>query len=150
MLKIIFCGDRHWEDIGWITQVMSAIKSNIGKFTVIEGEANGADYISRHVAKNVLNLPVLPVLADWDRLGRAAGPIRNTVMLIDYEADATVAFHLDIRNSKGTADMIKQTRAAGRPAWLCTDGPEALMDFISKLKEIQRRRNEKSKGFNSN
>lgn len=140
MLKIIFCGDRHWSDEGVITHVMSSLKHNLSDFIVIEGEAEGADKISRKIAEELLDLSFISVPADWNHLGRAAGPIRNTVMLIDHEADATVAFHLNIAKSKGTANMIKQTRATGRPVWLYTDGPEALAQFIMKLKEIQRRK----------
>jgi hypothetical protein len=137
MLKIIFCGDRNWNDRRVIAQVMRAIYDNIGPFTVIEGEAQGADSISRSVAELTFELPVIPVPAEWNLHGRAAGPIRNTRMLIEKKAHATVAFHLDIAHSKGTADMVRQTRKAGRPCWICTDGDKALMDFILELRRIQ-------------
>ena len=136
-LRLIFCGDRKWKDRGWIIQIMSALKSNLGEFTVIEGEAPGADLIARHAAEDVLDLPVDPTPADWDHRGRAAGPFRNTEMLVAKRANGVIAFHLDLSKSKGTANMIKQAREAGRPVWICTDGEETLTNFILELKKIK-------------
>jgi YspA, cpYpsA-related SLOG family len=135
-LRVIFCGDRNWSDRGWITQVMTALKDNLGNFTVIEGEARGADSIARDVAES-LGLPVLKFPADWDKYRKAAGPIRNNQMLTEGRADGVVAFHLDIQQSKGTTNMIIQARTAGRPCWICTDGPVKLIDFILELKRLK-------------
>lgn len=137
MLKIIVCGSRTWNDRGWITQVLSAVKSNLGTFTVIEGEATGADTIARQVAVNVLNLPVEQVPADWNKYGRGAGPIRNKEMLIGHKADGVLAFHLNLQHSKGTANMISQALAAGKPVWICTQGEGPLMTFLAQLKGIE-------------
>lgn len=116
---------------------MKALVDNLGTFIVIEGEAEGADAISRSVAELTFDLPVIPVEAEWTLYGKAAGPIRNTKMLIEKKAHATVAFHHDIGRSKGTADIVKQTRRIDRPCWVCTDGAEALLKFIQQLKAIK-------------
>jgi hypothetical protein len=47
--------------------------------------------------------------ADWNTLGRAAGPIRNGRMLRDGLPDAVIAFAGGI----GTANLVAQARAAG-------------------------------------
>ena len=60
-----------------------------------------------------MNIPVLSYPAEWNKFGRAAGPMRNKRMLIDGKPDMVFAFHDDIENSKGTANMIKITREAG-------------------------------------
>ena len=54
--------------------------------------------------------------ADWDRHGKAAGPIRNQRM-IDTGVDLVVAFHDDLEHSKGTGHMVKIARLHGRPVW---------------------------------
>lgn len=132
MHRIIFCGDRYWTDDAWIRMVMSAIRKHT-KFTVIEGEAPGADILSKKVAIE-LEIPYEGFAADWLRLGRAAGPIRNKTMLVEGKATGVVAFHTNIAKSRGTANMIEQAHKARIPIWLCTQGPDALAKFIALLK----------------
>jgi predicted solute-binding protein len=47
--------------------------------------------------------------ADWARLGRKAGPIRNQRMLDEAKPDVVIAFP----GGRGTADMLRRTRQAG-------------------------------------
>jgi hypothetical protein len=47
--------------------------------------------------------------ADWQKHGKAAGPIRNRQMLEDGKPDLVIAFS----GGRGTANMISQARAAG-------------------------------------
>jgi hypothetical protein len=49
--------------------------------------------------------------ADWDKYGRAAGPIRNKQMLLEGKPDLVVAFP----GGRGTAGMIKLAKEAGVP-----------------------------------
>lgn len=49
--------------------------------------------------------------ADWENYRRAAGPIRNRQMLVEATPDLVVAFP----GGPGTANMIRQARAAGVP-----------------------------------
>lgn len=46
--------------------------------------------------------------ADWERNGRAAGPIRNRQML-DGKPDLVIAFP----GGKGTADMVAEAKRRG-------------------------------------
>lgn len=136
-MKIIFCGDRHWSDRNAILRVMTTLKHNLDSFTVIEGEAPGADSLAKSCAEE-LGLVVDKVYANWDLFGKFAGPKRNKEMLIDYEANAVVAFHNDLNKSKGTANMLSLALSAGRPVWVSTEGVKRLADFILKLKGIKR------------
>ena len=131
--RIIFCGDRHWSDAQFIYDVMDFIKSTLGNFVVIEGEAQGADSLARACAKE-LGLEVLKFPADWKQYGKAAGPIRNTRMRIEGKANGVVAFHHNIQESKGTRNMVEQSIKAGLPVWVSTSGFEALEEFVKKLK----------------
>jgi hypothetical protein len=47
--------------------------------------------------------------AEWDKHGRAAGPIRNQQMLDDGKPDLVLAF----AGGRGTDDMCRRAREAG-------------------------------------
>jgi len=130
-MRVIFCGDRNWADANFIGKVMDDIIGLIAadtslailhdkfhstetiKLVVIEGEAPGADTLSRLEA-NKRHLTVVPFPANWAQFHRAAGPIRNGQMLKEGKPDGVFAFHDDIKNSKGTLDMIRQSLAYKR------------------------------------
>jgi hypothetical protein len=92
---------------------------------VIEGEARGADTFARLCA-GVLGIEVLRFPADWEKYGRAAGPIRNSQMLKEGNPDVVVGFHHDIEKSKGTRDMLTRAKKAGKATFI----------FDGKLKEF--------------
>jgi len=70
---------------------------------VVSGAAPGVDTW----AIEKLHYPYTVFNAQWDKYGKAAGPIRNGHMA-SY-ADALIA----LPGGKGTANMIKQARAKG-------------------------------------
>ena len=93
----------------------------------VSGHCVGADLCGERAARE-LGLVIMSFPAEWDRYGRAAGPIRNKQMLNQLAGpnDRVIAFHndntkgvadrsaIDIDNSKGTANMVKIARAAGK------------------------------------
>ena len=107
-MKVLVCGDRNWTDEAKIKKRLKKFKDPI---TVIQGGARGADSLAGVVASN-LGFDVVEVPAEWETYGRAAGPIRNQVML-DMDPDLVIAFHSDLDNSKGTADMVRRSRKKG-------------------------------------
>lgn len=112
-MRVLICGDRRWTDYGAILRYLNTLPANS---TVIEGEARGADKLARlaaRQAKPYLHVERFP--ADWERYGRAAGPIRNTQMLREGVPDRVVAFHTNLAESKGTRNMIEQAQRAGIP-----------------------------------
>ena len=115
-MRILFCGDRLWSNTALIHAVMSELNPDV----VIEGEAPGADTLSREVAEQ-LNIPVLKFPANWKQFGRAAGPIRNRQMLDDGRPDLVVAFHNNLPNSKGTKNMLAQASKRGLPTRTYTE-----------------------------
>ncbi len=76
--------------------------------TLIQGGAKGADALAAQWAYE-RGIPVSTFAANWDKDGKAAGPIRNQRMLEQGVPDLVVAF----AGGTGTADMIKRARAAG-------------------------------------
>ncbi len=110
MMRLLVCGSRNWREHGPIRREILARQPDI----IIEGGAPGADLLSRDVAIQ-LGISFLEFSAEWKRYGRAAGPIRNKRQLVEGKPDEVIAFHQDIEQSKGTADMVKQALKKGIP-----------------------------------
>lgn len=107
-MRVLFCGSRTWDDELKITQAFVRYHPEV----VIHGDAQGADRLAGAEARR-RGIPIEAYPADWEKHGRAAGPIRNQQMLDEGKPDLVVAFHL--YNSRGTADMIRRARSAGIP-----------------------------------
>lgn len=118
-MRVLVCGDRKWTDPGPIKQKLVELGCPAYVTHLIEGEANGADKLSKQVALE-LGLPedrILRYPADWDKHGRAAGPIRNREMLKLGNPHVVLAFHERPWDSKGTVDMVEIARARHLPVW---------------------------------
>jgi hypothetical protein len=118
--RILICGDRNWSDYDFI---LHHLKKYIDEHHpdaidfVIEGEARGADSLGRQAAES-LGIIVLKFPANWEKFGRAAGPIRNKQMLDEGKPDVVWVFHDDLSKSRGTNDMIRQARKRGVPVYI--------------------------------
>ena len=73
---------------------------------VVTGKCKGADKEGENWAKDH-DIPIKEFPADWDKHGKAAGPIRNRQMA-EY-ADAVVLFP----GGRGTNSMAKEAHKAG-------------------------------------
>jgi len=107
-MKILCCGSRDWKNKGRIQDILEKYPKDT---IIIQGEASGADKLCKEVAKS-LGMVVIPVPADWDKYGKAAGPIRNKLML-DMKPEIVIAFHNNIQSSKGTKNCLMQARQQG-------------------------------------
>lgn len=109
-MRVLVCGDRHWCD-------GHAIMEEIRRFNptvLIHGDARGADTLASEAAL-ALEIPIEAYPAQWEKYGRAAGPIRNKQMLDEGKPDLVLAFHADLEKSRGTKNMVNQARKAGIP-----------------------------------
>ncbi len=129
-MRVLVCGDRNWSDYELVleklrevceTVIAEKLKHHYGMIDpvdfrkdilVIDGEAPGADS-KGHKAASSLGCRTKRFTADWAKYGKAAGPIRNQQMLDEGKPDLALAFHDDLKNSKGTKDMIKRAEKAG-------------------------------------
>ncbi len=111
MLRVLVCGSRTWREQQPIREALERLPEGS---TVIHGAARGADEIAGIIAKQ-LGLEVLAFPADWEKHGKAAGPIRNTQMLREGRPHQVIAFTRDLSQSRGTANMVRQAKAAGVP-----------------------------------
>ena len=99
--KVIVAGDRRYTDVSHIKEVMNAYWKLYGPYEVISGTAKGVDTTAENIA-TAAGIKVYRFPADWDKHGKAAGPIRNKQMA--EAGDALIAFLAP--DSRGTANMI--------------------------------------------
>lgn len=85
---------------------------DLAPITIVEGCARGADSMAERLATMVYGIDLEHHPANWDALGKPAGPIRNTEMLASG-IDLCLAFHKDLKRSKGTLDMVEKCLRAG-------------------------------------
>lgn len=103
MFKVIIAGGRNFCFYHLLKNTMDYYLSNIDdEITVFCGKARGADTLGEQYAKEKgYNIEYYP--AEWDKLGKKAGIIRNEEMA--KNADALVAFWDG--ESRGTKNMIE-------------------------------------------
>ena len=105
-MRVAIVGSRDFPKMGVVRAFVQSLDLNV---VVISGGARGVDTVAVEEAREC-GLEVEEINAEWDEIGRAAGPLRNT-KIVD-RADIVVAFW-DGRSS-GTRDTIKKARAAGK------------------------------------
>lgn len=110
--KVLVTGGRDYKNQAHVNEVMDQIVAHYGEILVIHGTAGGADSLVAYWAicakQHQVRVPAL-----WDRHRKAAGPIRNAMML-RLLPDICVAFP----GGSGTANMMYQARTAGIPTYL--------------------------------
>jgi len=112
IFKILICGSRDWEDrYAILRRIRELLEEHGNDITIISGAARGADRIAASWCKT-LGVNLIEVHADWKRYGKAAGPIRNKLML-DMNPDLVIAFHEDLDNSKGTKNTVDEADKRG-------------------------------------
>lgn len=117
--RIIVTGSRNWADAETIHRklrfaILTALAGPADEVVIAQGGGPGADEIARAYAAK-LRLKCETFDADWDKHGKAAGPIRNGEMLAPG-ADLVLAFPIGTRStSPGTWDCIEKAARVGIP-----------------------------------
>ncbi|RVT89267.1 DUF2493 domain-containing protein [Rhodovarius crocodyli] len=106
--RVLVCGGRDYADRQRVFEVLDEYRDRAE--VLIDGGAEGADMLAEQWAMS-RDVPMLTFRADWQRHGRAAGPIRNGQMLAQGKPTLVIAFP----GGRGTADMVRQARTAGVP-----------------------------------
>ena len=123
-LRVIIAGSRDFDDFPKLMNSSNGILSEIinkrddlGKVRIINGTARGADKLGEQFAK-IAGYELSKFPADWDRLGKRAGYVRNAEMakfaVEDDNYGVLIAFW-DGR-SKGTKHMIDLAEKYGLEA----------------------------------
>ena len=107
-MRVLFCGGRDFDDVALAHATLDRLHREFCFQILMEGDARGADRIAGEWA-DLRSVEHLRFPADWEGLGRKAGPIRNHAMLKDGRPDLVVAFP----GRRGTAHMVRISREAG-------------------------------------
>jgi len=120
-LRLIVCGSRHWQDRDTMTSVLEALDEWEGIDLIIHGDCRGADRMARDIAVSH-DWFVVAHPAEWQKYGRAAGPLRNRKMLESCAVDYVIAFHENLKASRGTKDILRAAEAKGIPSIVVVPG----------------------------
>lgn len=107
-MKVLVCGGRDYRNAAHVWRTLDQIHEQQQIKALMQGGAPGADRFARDWAATKPSIARYVCHAEWEKYGRAAGPIRNARML-GWEPDVVVAFPGGI----GTADMVAKATAAG-------------------------------------
>lgn len=111
--RILVTGSRHWTDVETIEKALFKwylhLSQGGSEVVLVHGACHGADIIARDIWLSH-GLQDEPHPADWKTYGKAAGFIRNGVM-VDLDADVCLGFPLP--DSRGTYDCLAKARTAG-------------------------------------
>lgn len=131
VIRVLVCGDRNWKNMGIIERELIKLPADT---IIIHGAARGVDTLAKFVAERI-GLKIINdgkgFPADWKRYGRGAGPVRNKQMIDEGKPDLILAFHDDIKNSKGTKNMINRGIEAKKKVILIEKGVER--EIISEI-----------------
>lgn len=105
-LRIAVTGGRDFADLELIWRTLSQFSGT--DIVLAHGDCRGADRLCAWYAKR-RGWKVVPFPADWDKIGKAAGYIRNQRMLDEFKPHVLAAFP----GNRGTVDMVARTRQAG-------------------------------------
>ena len=109
-MKLIIAGGRDFSNSDLMNEKLDYLLSNTpqNEIEIVSGCAKGADSMGERYAE-IMGYAVKQFPANWDRDGKAAGPIRNREMA-EY-ATHLIAFHDGV--SRGTANMIQVAKELG-------------------------------------
>ncbi len=127
-MKLLVTGDRNWTSYDSIVDAFESVciefEIDPSEIILVHGNARGADDIADTCGK-LLGMDVRSYPAHWchtmecskecrEMVGRPAGVIRNSKMLKENpDIDLALAFHSNLKESKGTRDMVGRLEKAG-------------------------------------
>lgn len=117
MTRIIIAGSRQFNDYHKMLTELDNLGihliNSIDPIEIVSGHASGADTLGERFAK-AYHYPLKIFPAEWDKYGKAAGPIRNEQMAkYAAESDRGMLIAFPIGESRGTKNMIKLAKQYG-------------------------------------
>jgi len=101
-IKLAIVGSRNFEPLDFVRKVIQSLNKDV---IIISGGAKGVDETAICEAKKC-GMRTEVYYADWAMHGKAAGPIRNSVLI--EKSDGVIAFWDG--GSKGTKDSISKAK----------------------------------------
>lgn len=108
MTRVLVCGGRKYINAEKLSAVLSQLHVDTPISLLIHGGARGADRMANQWAVHA-KIPRAAFYANWGEHGKAAGPMRNQMMIDQGMPDLVVAFS----GGRGTADMVRRAKRAG-------------------------------------
>jgi hypothetical protein len=109
-MRLAVIGSRNLQDFALVVQVLDRYRAQHRELSFVSGGAVGADTLAAKYAVEH-NIPIKVFLPEWDKYGKRAGFIRNTI--IWNHADAGVAFWDGV--SRGTEHSFHIAAAQNKP-----------------------------------
>jgi hypothetical protein len=104
VLRIVVTGGRDFDDYAKVSGALGVFH---GSIELAHGCARGADSLcGRYASERGWKVRRFP--ANWLRLGKRAGVVRNQQMIDEFHPDIAVAFP----GGRGTSDMIRRLKEA--------------------------------------
>lgn len=105
--RVLVCGGRYFDNYAFLKATLSLLPPDPDRI-FCHGGATGADSLVTLFCLEE-GSPCEIIRADWEKHGKAAGPIRNQQMLDEFKPDVVIAFP----GGRGTQNMISLARKAG-------------------------------------
>ena len=117
MTRVIIAGSRQFNDYKLMLNTLDELGvhliNTIDPVEIISGHAPGADTLGEKFAK-AYGYTLKIFTADWNKYGKAAGPIQNEEMAkYASEADRGILIAFPVGESRGTRNMIKLAKQYG-------------------------------------
>lgn len=120
-MKTIIAGGRDYHDYAHVRKQLEHFRKNHDITEVVSGGAKGVDALGEQYAAEMnITLKIYP--ADWEKHGRAAGPIRNAKMA-EYAEQLVAVWD---GKSKGTKNMIETMNKHKKPVYIIWTGEPAV------------------------
>lgn len=134
MLTLVVTGGRDYHDRSLVRLTLDQMRVGCKRMLLVTGACpTGADEFARQWAFGLKDVEYEGVPADWDKYGRAAGPMRNRTMLEEHRPHFVVAFP----GNRGTKSCINIAKELGLqvvlPAWdQSTKDKRLLLMYLPK------------------
>lgn len=111
-MRLLVSGSRDFVDRDLLAQLLTRKWMEHEDLIIVHGDCpSGLDRLARSWARWE-GIPDEPYPADWNKYGKAAGPIRNQEM-IDSKPDE--AWFFPVGAARGTRDCFERAERAGIP-----------------------------------
>lgn len=111
-MKILICGGRDFKDYPLMSAALFHFQERYGKIDcIVHGGARGADLFADEWGGE-MGIKTKSYPADWNKYGKAAGPIRNGEML---KENPDIRYVIAFPGGAGTRNMCARAKKYGIP-----------------------------------
>lgn len=131
-LRVLVTGSRFWENAQRMLDVLQVVFKSDPDALLVHGGAPGADHLAGRLWRAMGGRDEIHE-ANWRLHGKAAGPIRNTLM-VKKGADLCIAFRTHTQN-RGTEHCVALAKRAGIPVLEVWEHPAVADSDLETISE---------------